>query len=365
MRLLVIIAIYRLSDMTFRHSQLMPLMLLIFAVIMTACGATEAATNSFAATLPPTQGAVAVSTVATPTRIPTDTLTPSITPSPTLTPTTTPSPTLTQMPTQTLTPSITPTLAPFAFYRMSRPIAGSGIDYVDRTYPYGSTAQGNWPVHHGVEFQNPKGTPVLATGEGTVYYAGTDAERQFGPRLDYYGNLVIIEHAFASPEGQPVYSLYAHLDRIDVETGQLISQGDRVGSVGASGIAIGSHLHFEVRVDDPESFGATRNPELWLRPYPTFGLLVGRVIDSDGNPLPDVVVQLKRADRQMVFRYGYSYSSDGQVNSDDLWGETFTIGDLPADDYDVVVSTRYGTVLFEQQVTVERDEISWIEIVLD
>src|SRR5690606_40465775 len=49
-------------------------------------------------------------------------------------------------------------------------------DFPARTYPYGSTNYGGLATHHGIDIQNPQGTPVLAVGSGTVYYAGPDDE---------------------------------------------------------------------------------------------------------------------------------------------------------------------------------------------
>ncbi|MBC8100316.1 MAG: peptidoglycan DD-metalloendopeptidase family protein, partial [Armatimonadetes bacterium] len=250
------------------------------------------------------------------------------------------------------------------FY-LARPIASAGIDYVDRNYPYGSTQLGRYPVHHGVEFQNPRGTPVLAAAPGAVYYAGGDQERLFGEKRDYYGNLVVIQHDFPAPDGQPLYTLYGHLDRINVVTGQRVEQGEKIGVVGDTGIAVGPHLHFEVRIGNPDDFYATRNPELWLLPYPTFGMLAGVVRAADGALIPATLVQVKAlADANADLRYAYSYESDS-VNSDAAWGETFTLGDLPEGDYEVVVSTNNGRVRFRQTVTVTSGRIAWIEISLN
>lgn len=331
-------------------------------LLLTACHAAPADNTTgaaFAVTLAPTQGAVALAT-AVPTTTPTLTLTPSFTPSATVTPslTVTPSPTLTH------TPSITPTLAPVETFYLARPIASSGVDYVDRSYPYASTAQGNWEIHHGVEFQNPRGTPVLAAAPGTVVYAGDDSAALFGPYLGYYGNLVVIQHDFRSPDGLAVFTLYGHLDRVRVEAGQRVETGTSIGTVGATGIALGPHLHFEVRLDSPHDFGATRNPELWLRPYPRHGVLAGRVTDAQGVLQAGVALQVRRAGRSVVYRDVWSYEEGGQVNADTLWRENFVLGDVPEGDYDIVIGDRSGRIRFRQTVSVQPGQLTFVEVVL-
>lgn len=344
----------------------------LFALAVGACEPSAATTQPLAVTLPPTQAAVALATAApTTARPPTDTPiftpteTPTLTPTFTLTSTFTLTPTLTLTASETPIPSPTPTLAPVEFFALARPIASSGVDYVDRSYPYASTGGGNWAVHHGVEFQNPRGTPVLAPAPGSVYFAGEDTDNQFGPYLDYYGNVVVIVHDFRSPDGLPVFTLYGHLDKLEVETGGRVETGQQIGSVGATGIALGPHLHFEVRVGDPNDFGATRNPELWLTPYRTYGMIVGRVVDNAGNLLPEVEIQVRRASRSGVYRYVRSYADNGLINSDNLWGENFTLGDIPGGDYDVVISDRNGRTHFKQTVTVSADRIAWVEAVVE
>lgn len=320
---------------------------------------------------------------------PTPTLTPTITPSPTPTVTATPTQTLTA--TATATPTATgtatativigtlptqaqatgespPTWTPPPddpatrlndHYRLSRPIADSGVNWVDRTYPYGSTAGGRLQVHHGVEFVNPRGTPVLAAADGVVVHAGNDASALYGPYTSYYGNLVVIQHDFTAPEGLPVFTLYGHLDRVEVETGQRVSQGNSIGKVGDSGIAQGPHLHFEVRVGSPFDFSATRNPELWIRPYFKFGTLAGRVVDAGGAVLRDVTIQVRSTDIQ---RYAFSYADDS-VNSDPAFGENFVLGDLPANYYEVSV-TDNGRVRFRETIYVYPNRTTWIEVQL-
>lgn len=336
---------------------------IIAGLMLGACAPQQADVQSVSITLAPTQAAAVLASPVPPTIAPTFTATPTPSPTLTLTPSRTPSATHTPSITPTASPS--PTLTPVAFFPLARPIAGGGTDFVDRSYPYGSTGKGNWEVHHGVEFQNPRGTPVLATAPGEVFFAGDDSATRFGPYTGYYGNLVVILHDFRSPDGVGVFTLYGHLDRVDVEAGARVETGQHLGSVGATGIALGPHLHFEVRLDDPYDFGATRNPEFWLRPYRTYGMIAGRLTDATGAPLPEVEIQIRRAGRSAVYRYITTYADRGQVKPDNLWGENFALGDVPAGDYDVIVSTRDGRVRYRGTQTVIADDIAWVEIVVE
>jgi murein DD-endopeptidase MepM/ murein hydrolase activator NlpD len=99
-----------------------------------------------------------------------------------------------------------------------------------------------WRAHRGVDYGAPTGTPVRATGNGKVTFAG----QQGG-----YGNVIVIEH-------QGSYStVYAHLSRYakGIRSGARVSQGNVIGYVGQTGWATGPHLHYEFRVA-----GVQRNP---------------------------------------------------------------------------------------------------------
>lgn len=366
---------------------------LLAIILLAACRPTSGQAVVFSVTVSPSPQTVTQSRAVTlvptlnrqPSRTPTDTPTPTSTP--TLIPTNTPRATFTEPPTATTertaiplntpvpnttdTPDGTPTATwtppppdPATqindHYHMARPIADGNTNWVDRTYPYGGTQGGTLQTHHGVEFINPRGTPVLAAAGGTVFYAGDDLTTTFGPTTSYYGRLVVIQHNFQSPEGQPVFSLYGHLDRWDVETGQQVEQGDVIGVVGATGVAYGPHLHFEVRVGDPHSFSATRNPELWIYPFFKFGTLAGIVTDSAGNRLYNVPIQVRSA---QLTRYAFSYADD-TVSSDPAFGENFTLGDLPANYYEVSV-TADGQVRFRKLIYIYPDRTTWLEIQLD
>jgi murein DD-endopeptidase MepM/ murein hydrolase activator NlpD len=91
--------------------------------------------------------------------------------------------------------------------------------------------------HQGLDYAAATGTPVSAAGDGTVLYAG---------RRGQYGNLIIIRH------GNGYKTYYGHLAKIDkgVRTGVQVDQGRIIGYVGATGLATGPHLHYEMRIND-------------------------------------------------------------------------------------------------------------------
>jgi murein DD-endopeptidase MepM/ murein hydrolase activator NlpD len=91
---------------------------------------------------------------------------------------------------------------------------------------------GEVAFHSGVDLAAETGTSVVSVGDGTIAFAGNQGN---------YGNLVVVNHA------QGIQTRYAQLDRIDVRVGQTIRRGDRLGTVGTTGLANTPHLHFEVR----------------------------------------------------------------------------------------------------------------------
>jgi hypothetical protein len=96
--------------------------------------------------------------------------------------------------------------------------------------------------HGGLDFAADRGTPVRAANRGRVVLIG-----------DFFfpGRVVAIDH------GLGLYSLYMHLDRVDVEAGALVERATVIGAVGATGRATGPHLHWSVQVGpsrvDPET----------------------------------------------------------------------------------------------------------------
>lgn len=90
-------------------------------------------------------------------------------------------------------------------------------------------------AHKGVDYAAPRGTPIRATANGRVDYAGNKGG---------YGKTIILQHA------NQYSTLYAHLDRFapGVRNGSRISQGQIIGYIGTSGLSSGPHLHYEFRI---------------------------------------------------------------------------------------------------------------------
>ncbi len=95
--------------------------------------------------------------------------------------------------------------------------------------------------HEGVDIGAAPGTPILAANDGLVIYSDNG--------MRGYGNVVVLVHRDAS------ITLYAHCSAIYVAAGALVTRGQVIAAVGATGLAHGPHLHFEWRVG-----GLTRDP---------------------------------------------------------------------------------------------------------
>jgi murein DD-endopeptidase MepM/ murein hydrolase activator NlpD len=117
-------------------------------------------------------------------------------------------------------------------------------------------------IHYGFDLAVTKGAPVEAANRGRVLFAG---------ELGIYGNCVILDH------GLGLTSLYGHLAQIDVEQGQLVEKGARLGRSGHTGLAGGDHLHFAILVGetyvDPVEWWDAK----WVR----------EKIDEMGGPPPE------------------------------------------------------------------------------
>lgn len=259
--------------------------------------------------------------------------------------------------------SPTPTLTPgdhLWFWKpFARDITGQIKDFASRGYAYGSTANG-LQLHHGIDIENPTGTQVQSIGDGTIFYAGGDQQIQFGPITDFYGNVVVIEHNYLAPDGRKLYSLYGHLSRVSVATGDVVGFGSQIGAVGAEGVAFGPHLHVEIRIGDPYDYASTYNPELWIYPWEGYGVFAARVTGPDGQLVPNVRIELIGGGAYLA---GTSYASD-EVNPDLYYGENLVIGDVRAGQYDFKVG-EIRDVLYKGVVQIAPNRVTLVHIQLD
>jgi murein DD-endopeptidase MepM/ murein hydrolase activator NlpD len=131
-----------------------------------------------------------------------------------------------------------PTGKPIAGLRLSWPMEGARI-----TQLFGPTdfflepPLGKYPhFHAGLDLAAPFGTTVTSAADGVVVAVG---HTRIG-----YGNYVVVAH------GAGIMTLYGHLLETNVEVGNKVLRGQRIGLEGSTGWSTGAHVHFELRVND-------------------------------------------------------------------------------------------------------------------
>jgi murein DD-endopeptidase MepM/ murein hydrolase activator NlpD len=118
-----------------------------------------------------------------------------------------------------------------------QPVALKDFDRISDYFGFRSDPFNNSPtMHYGMDFTGPEGADIFATGDGVVIEAGYSF---YG-----YGNRITIDHGFG------YRTVYAHLQKINVVEGQKVSRGDIIGKLGNTGRSTGTHLHYEVRIND-------------------------------------------------------------------------------------------------------------------
>lgn len=145
---------------------------------------------------------------------------------------------------ETVTPQDVYTLKPFTIPVDSKRITSGFGDR--RVFEY-TDKKTSTSLHYGIDYGVPTGTPVHSCAEGKVVLA----ENRIST-----GWSVVIEHL------PGLYSLYYHMDSLNVQEGQYVKQGEKLGLSGATGLATGPHLHWEVRLN----MGAV-NPEFFLKEF--------------------------------------------------------------------------------------------------
>ena len=145
---------------------------------------------------------------------------------------------------ETVMPQDVYALKPFTFPVASKRITSGFGDR--RVFEY-TDKKTSTSLHYGIDYGVPTGTLVQSCAEGKVVMA----ENRIST-----GWSVVIEHL------PGLYSLYYHLDSLNVKGGQYVKQGEKLGLSGATGLATGPHLHWEVRLN----MGAV-NPEFFTKDF--------------------------------------------------------------------------------------------------
>jgi murein DD-endopeptidase MepM/ murein hydrolase activator NlpD len=119
-----------------------------------------------------------------------------------------------------------PAIQPVSNKELNRIASGFGL----RIHPIYGIAK----MHNGLDFTAPQGTPIYATGDGTVTTAGMNSGT---------GNHVIINHGYGYE------TVYMHMVRIKASVGQRVKRGEVIGWVGSTGASTGPHCHYEVHIN--------------------------------------------------------------------------------------------------------------------
>jgi murein DD-endopeptidase MepM/ murein hydrolase activator NlpD len=253
-----------------------------------------------------------------------------------------------------------PAALPHAFF--TRPIAPADQPFIDQTRRYGSVTDGAGEA--GVDFNGPRGTPVLAIGAGVVVHAGPAEPGGLTVAIRHDTALAVDGHRML------LFSTYAHNARLLVSVGQRVTRGQAIAQIGSTGRATHEHLGLEVHVaptDDPRAIVGTgerfpphaANPELWIEPLPGTGAVAGQVWDAGGRAEGRARIYglVKPEPQETPFSYAETYGA--AAHPDPVLHEHFAVSDVPAGEYDVGV-TIGGTQVF-RHIRVEAGKLTWVE----
>ena len=205
---------------------------------------------------------------AEPTAVPT--ATPGVTATPTAVPTSTPESSAVPSASPVVTPTPTPTPSPQPVVNPVK-LEHDVLDNVDKDCIYlfpvlnsSEITQEYSTEHKAIDIAASSGSPVYAAEDGTVSYVQIWDGSYDTTGMMSYGHMVEVRHADGNT------TLYAHLSEINVQQGEKVVRGQRIGRVGSTGNATGPHLHFEVITSegkaDPEEYLWTM-PGEWIMGY--------------------------------------------------------------------------------------------------
>jgi murein DD-endopeptidase MepM/ murein hydrolase activator NlpD len=178
-----------------------------------------------------------------------------------------------------------------------------------------------------------------------------DDQIAMGPYPNFYGNTVVIQLDRKLPVAGgeiDVFLLYGHLSRVTVTQGQRVAPDDIVGEVGMTGIAIGPHLHLEIRAG-ANTYQNSINPYLWVQPGAGEGAVAVRLVAADGRSWPGARLTLARFEegRAVWGRQIETYLDNENLLPNPSWGENGAMGDVPAGYYVLIGNVQGEAVRAE------------------
>lgn len=218
---------------------------------------------------------------AEPTAVPT--ATPGVTATPTAVPTSTPEPSAVPSASPVVTPTPTPTPSPQPVVNPVK-LEHDVLDNVDKDCIYlfpvpnsSEITQEYSAEHKAIDIAALSGSPVYAAEDGTVSYVQIWDGSYDTTGMMSYGHMVEIRHADGNT------TLYAHLSEINVQQGEKVVRGQRIGRVGSTGNSTGPHLHFEVITSEGKADPAEY---LWTMPGEW---IMGYAADTEAGISPTAV----------------------------------------------------------------------------
>ncbi len=217
-------------------------------------------------------------------------------------------------------------------FRLNRP-AKDNVE-TNGSYLFGEPRyQDPQNAHRGIDILMRWDT-VKSASAGMVHFVGYNPNDTIGGyEPDGAGNYITIKSQW---QGRWIYIYYMHLQKPLVNVNDLILTGQPIAISGNTGRSTGPHLHFEIRLDYPQSTSRrTKNPELWCA-ISGMGAIYGRVPGAANSTRVDIFPDPKPRPPYTTFSYALTYNfNDPYIGSDETYNENYAIGDVKPGTYTI------------------------------
>lgn len=188
-------------------------------------------------------------------------------------------------------------------------------------------------AHRGIDILMRWDT-VKSSSAGMVHFVGYNPNDTIGGyEPNGAGNYITIKSQW---QGRWIFLYYMHLQRPLVNINDIVLTGQPIAISGNTGRSTGPHLHFEIRLDYPQStFRNTKNPELWCA-ISGMGSIYGNIPNAPNNTRVDIFPDPKPRPPYTTFSYALTYNlSDPFIGGDLIYNENYAIGDVKPGTYTI------------------------------